>query len=157
MLVPPASAFSDFVRDIRLFRLIVIVEMPRQIPDGTEPDDEQEESALSGPARDKTREKILDVFQKYLIGPGKQFVVASWYQRPLAVCSPWQKETRESSRPYSLFATSAEFHSDPVRESLAVFFCPFPGKPRHKERETNRNDHIRWMVRAHHDAGPADQ
>ena len=40
--------------------------MPGQISDGTEPDDEQEESKLSGPARDKTREKILDVFQKYL-------------------------------------------------------------------------------------------
>ena len=38
MLVPPASAFGDFVRDISLFRLIVIVEMPRQIPDGTEPE-----------------------------------------------------------------------------------------------------------------------
>jgi hypothetical protein len=66
MLVPPASSVGDFVRDISLFRLIVVIEMPGQIPDGTEPGDEQEESTLGGPARDKTREKILDLFQNYL-------------------------------------------------------------------------------------------
>jgi hypothetical protein len=66
MLVPPTSAFGDFVRDIRLLRLIEIIEMPGQISDRAEPDDEQEESTLSDPAQDKTREKILDVFQKYL-------------------------------------------------------------------------------------------
>ena len=66
MLVPPVSSVGDFVRDISLFRLIVVIEMPGQIPDGTEPGDEQEESTLGGPARDKTREKILDLFQNYL-------------------------------------------------------------------------------------------
>jgi hypothetical protein len=66
MLVPPASSVGDFVRDISLFRLIVVIEMPGQISDGTEPGDEQEESTLGGSARDKTREKILDLFQNYL-------------------------------------------------------------------------------------------
>jgi hypothetical protein len=66
MLVPPASSVGDFVRDISLFRLIEIIEMPRQISHGTESGDEQEESNLGGLARDKTREKILDLFQNLL-------------------------------------------------------------------------------------------
>ena len=66
MLVPPASAFGNFVGDISLFRLIVVVEVPWQVCDGTEREDKQEESTLGGPASDKTREKILDVFQNYL-------------------------------------------------------------------------------------------
>ena len=88
MLVPPASTLGDFVRDISLFCLIVIVEMPGQVSDGTEPGDEQEQSTLGGPARDKTREKILDLFQNYLSAGEHGSAGAWWQERPLAVCYP---------------------------------------------------------------------
>ena len=53
MLIPPASSLGDFVGDIGLFCLIVIVEMPRQIRDGAEAHNEQKEGTFRALARKK--------------------------------------------------------------------------------------------------------
>ena len=115
MLIPPVSAVGDFVRDISLLGLVVIVEMPRQIADGTEPEDEQEQSTLRGLARDKTREKILDVFQKYLSARenGLAWSVRST-RRPLAVCCRRREERGSHLVLSPCLRLSSEFHSDPA-------------------------------------------
>jgi len=53
MLIPPASSVGDFVRDIGLFCLIEIVEMPRQIRDSAKAHNEQKEGTFHALARKK--------------------------------------------------------------------------------------------------------
>jgi hypothetical protein len=63
VLKPPVSAVGDFVRNISLLGLVVVIEMPWEIADGTQPKHEEEQHALRGLARYETREKVSNGFQ----------------------------------------------------------------------------------------------
>ena len=63
VLVPPVSAVGDFVGNISLLGLVVIIEMPWEIADGTQPKHEKEQHALRGLARYETGEKVSNGFQ----------------------------------------------------------------------------------------------
>ena len=51
-MVEPVSTVGDFVGNIGLLGLVVIIEMPWKIADGAEPKHKKEEHALGGLASD---------------------------------------------------------------------------------------------------------
>ena len=158
VLIPPVSAVSYFVGNVRLLGLVVVIEMPWEIADGTEPKHEKEQHALRGLARHEAREKFSKGFQKENVLP--RGARASRMQRPAGLpvfrwnfgSDPCAWRGFERSSPSIPRLQRLELGQCPACKSIPVLSYPFQRQPRYEKRNTDCNDDVGQVVCSHHDA-----